>query len=265
MSRAHHRHLLVRTETRSHEFNRFEPGKTAYVADAEFKIALCGEEGRVGGYGHERIIEEAQAVSCPVCRTKLAKQALKARPADAPKLSLEQDKGAKGGFRHEQGWKARIDGVPVAIIGYQEHSWRVYPYACRKNDDDVLEVVNTYGPMSKDGDTVALGSYFRLRGGALGFNTKEDALIACEGLRASGVLKTAPELIAGHHAMVQANDEWHARRERERAEAATRNRNTLEALREILAKDTLSNFQRQGLMDAIDTFAARNSDHDAVS
>jgi hypothetical protein len=259
MGRGLHRHLIARRETRPFEFDKFEPPKTPYWGEAEFLVAVCGEEHRVGSWKNDRFLEEASHITCPQCRTKIAKALLKQRPADAPKLSLEADKDARGGFRNSQGWKALVDGEPVAILGYEEHAWRIYPFAASKKDDGEIKVANTYGVLLKDHST---GSRFDSRGyrlpsSALEFKTKEDALMACEGLRLEGVLKTPTEVLADYHERQAEAKVWNENRRRKLAARDEKNRNTLEALREILGKETLSNFQREGLLNAIELYEAK--------
>ena len=260
MSRRVHYHLLARRETRPHEFDKYEPGKTSYWADAEFVASLCGEEYRVGGYGAGLVIEKLDRVTCPTCLRKSARAKLKARAPDAPKLSIEQDKELRGGFRYNQGWKALVDGEWVAVLGYQEHAWRIYPLTAEKSDGGELIVKNTYGVLGKEGYVLSRGLYSYLGSDALDFGTKEDALLACEGLRASGRLKTSAELIQEYHARVRRNILAADRLRRERSEAEQLRLDTIEALNEILEKETLSNFQRQGLMTAIARFERRGGE-----
>jgi hypothetical protein len=254
--------MIERREMRPHEFNRYEPGKESYVQDCEFFVAVCGESHRIGSWGpeHDRRdwTEEENYVSCPKCRTKLAKAALKARPADAPKLTLARDPEARGGFRYKQGWRALVDGETVAILGFEEHSWHIYPLVVRRPDDEHpdLRVINSHGVLTESGTTASRGM-FRLPNTALCYKTKEDALLAAGDLRVSGKLKTAPELLTQYHAD---QEEWarqSAERKRKDGERDQTNRETLDALREILAKETLSNFQRQGLVNAIEMVEAR--------
>jgi hypothetical protein len=260
MGRGLHRHLIARRETRPFEFDKFEPPKTPYWGEAEFLVALCGEEHRLGSWRNDRFLEEPNHVTCPQCRTKMARAKLKARPADAAKLTLEQDKEARGGFRHQQGWKALVDGEAVAILGYEEHYWRIYPYVTKRDDETKeVKVVNSHGVLLEDHTTGSRFSSmgYRLPGKALRWTTKEDALMACEGLRQEGVLKTAPELLAEYAENVRANEAWAAERRRKAAERNSEITDTVEGLKEILAKETLSNFQRQALMTAIATFEAK--------
>jgi hypothetical protein len=255
MSRGHHRHLLARRETRPYEFDAYEPGKTPYWADAEFVIALCGQEYRVSGWGADSVIEDRDYVTCPACRRKKARQELRARPAGAAVLTMEQDKEAKGGFRYQQGWKALVNGVQVAILGYEDHGWRIYPLRAFNDDQERgLHVRNAYHPIDDEGLEAGRTRDYRLPSSALNFRTKEEALMACEDLRARGKLKTAPERLHAYAEAVRRRDAW-AKSERTRVETAEQNRlETLEALNEILEKETLSNFQRQGLMTAIARF-----------
>lgn len=260
MGRGLHRHFLAQRVTRPYEFDKFEPPKTPYWADAEFLIALCGEESRVGSWGTERFLEEPKHVTCPQCRTKLSRAALKERPADAPKLQLVQAKDARGGFRNHQGWQALVDGEAVAIVGFEEHKWRIYPFVARKNEETGrLEVINTHGVLLEDNTTGSRFSSagYRLPSKALGWLTKEDALMGCEPLRASGVLKTEPELLAEYLENQRVHAQWISERDRKVVALDQKNRETLEALREVLEKETLSNFQRQGIMTAIEHYESK--------
>lgn len=258
MSRAHHYHLIAGRETRPFEFNKWEPPKTPYWGEAEFIIALCGEEHRVGSWKSDRFLEDEKHVTCPQCRAKIARAKLKARPADAPKLTLERDPDACGGFRFKQGWRAVVDGEAVAILGFEEHAWHIYPFVARGPDDEnpQVRVTNTRGVLTESGTTASRG-LFRLPSAALSFKTKEDALIAAGDLRADGKLKTAPELLVEYHANQVEWARLNAKRKQKDAERDQKNRDTLEALREVLAKETLSNFQREGLMNAIAVYESR--------
>jgi hypothetical protein len=258
MSRAHHYHLIAGRETRPFEFDKWEPPKTPYWGEAEFIVALCGEEHRVGAWNNDRFLEDEKHVTCPQCRAKIARAKLKARPADAPKLTLVRDPDARGGFRYKQGWRAVVDGEAVAILGFEEHAWHIYPYVARRPDDEHPEVrvVNSHGVLTDTGTTANRGMY-RLPNSALSFKTKEDALLASGELRAAGKLKTVPELLAEYHANQVEWARLNAERKRKDAERGQKNTDTLEALREILAHDTLSNFQREGLMNAIAIYEAK--------
>lgn len=257
MGRALHRHLIARRETRPFEFDKFEAPKTPYWGEAEFLVALCGEEHRVGSWNSDRFIEEAKHVSCPQCRTKIARAALKARPADAAKLTLERDSELKGGFRYGQGWVAHIDGVPIAVLGYEEHEWRVYPYYVSRDDAGAVAVKNHYSPLTEEGRTATKGMFYRLPGGTLGYRTKEDALLACEGLRAKGFIKPPAQLLEENAEGQRANAVWAEEQRRKTAERNQGISDTIEGLKEILEKETLSNFQRQALMTAIASFEAK--------
>lgn len=259
MGRARHRHWLREARPREYDIWDVSGTRTTGATETDNElIALCGYGGRAK-YDREgrSFTTDQEWVTCPQCRSKLAKAALKARPAGSAELKMERDPTAKGGFRYQQGWRALIDGEVVAILGYQEHGWRIYPFIARKDDDDVLEVTNTYSPLGEDGSTIEQTRSYHLASGALLFKTKDDALMACEEWRAKGVLKTKPELIVEWHRTAEENRRWREQRRREREEKDTQNRETLDALREILAKETLSNFQRQGLMTAIAAFEAK--------
>jgi hypothetical protein len=188
MSRAHHRHMIERREMRPHEFNGTSPARILCPEIASFSSRSVASriESVPGDRKHDRRnwTEEENYVSCPKCRTKLAKAALKARPADAPKLTLERDPDARGGFRYKQGWRALVDGETVAILGFEEHSWHIYPLVVRRPDDEHPEVrvINSHGVLTESGTTASRGM-FRLPNTALCFKTKEDALLAAGDLR----------------------------------------------------------------------------------
>lgn len=219
--------------------------------------ALCGETMRAAWNTppRARFVEGDARVTCPKCNKKIATLALKARPAGAPKLEAVQDKEAKGGFRYKQGWKVLLDGETIAYVGYEEHGWRIYPLQIESYDDkakaDGPYIRNTHGVLAKDGEVVSKGWRHYLPNEALSFTSREAAMLACEAQFAAGVLKTGPQLFAERKI---ANAEARARAAEQRArrdERQQRKDDTLAALNEILEKETLSNFQRMGLMNAI--------------
>lgn len=260
MGRAHHYHWLKTRLPREYDVWSDAEGRWLEQKEVDDELtAICGYNTRSKWVRDGRTFAtEKKHVTCPKCRTKLAKEALKARSADAPKLAVERDPDARGGFRYKQGWRAVVDGEAVAILGFEEHAWHIYPFVARRPDDEHPEVrvVNTHGVLTESGTTASRG-LSRLPSSALSFKTKEDALLAAGDLRAAGKLKTAPELLVEYHANQVEWARLNAERKQKDAERGEKNRDTLEALREILAKETLSNFQREGLMNAIAVYESR--------
>jgi hypothetical protein len=259
MGRAHHTHLIASEAPR--EYTVWDPDLLdmgAKEVDTEL-TALCGETTRAKWDNHggrPRFIQDASRVSCPKCNKKIAAAALKARPAGAPKLTAVQDKEAKGGFRYKQGWKVLLGDEAIGYVGYEEHAWRIYPLQIERYDDKAKAagpyIRNTNGVLTRDGEVGSkhFGSW-RLPNEALSFDSKEAAILGCEAQFNAGVLKTGPQLFADY---ARATEEARIRareQTRKRDERQERKDETLAALREILEKETLSNFQRMGLMNAI--------------
>lgn len=242
MSRRLQFHLLERTEIRPVPTGLWDHPPTDETEDREFKIAVCGEE---SSYDSRSYLTEARHVTCPACHQKLAKAALKARGADEPKLTLVQDKAAKGGFRYQGGWRALVDGEHVAYLGFEDHYWRIYRLGLNDKRDLVVG-----SPMNDDG-TAGERTHTYHRVEAARYKSKESALLVVGDLRASKHLHTFQELLDGRKRAEQAWVQRRARIDAQHAEEEEARNDTLRALKELHARDDLTNFQRAGLLTAI--------------
>jgi len=227
--------------------------------------ALCGYVTRAQWNKRRNLFyegaENERFVSCPICNKKAAAARLKARPAGAPVLTMEQDKTAKGHFRYQGGWKALQDGVLIAYLGFEDHAWRVYPLYLGHHDGETREqdrgLVGT--PLNDDGEDGRRDHYYRLY--AARYKSKEAALLAAGEFRAGGFLKTEVELFAARAEALKANRAWADERQRKFDEREQTRNDTLLALKEIFERESLSNFQRQGLMTAIAKFEKPTDKH----
>lgn len=226
-----------------------EPAVT--VADEEIK-AYCGELLWASSTYNKAVTDES-SVTCPKCRKKLANGRLKTANAGGLSLSMEADKTAKGSFRHAGGWKAFVGGDLVAYLGFQEHYWRVYPLRLGDpQEGGGAEVVNSRDPLHESGSIASLGSRsWHLESGTLRYPSKEEALLACVGLREQGFLKTGTELRAERDADLVRWRVENAARKKAKAEAQELLDETLAGLAELMERSDLSNFQRQAAANAI--------------
>lgn len=245
MSRGTHTHLLEKTQVQSTEIGAWEVPPNPRRVDVEINVALCGSEGRVNYTGH-RVSTNPKFVDCPKCNQRLAKQAMQARAPDAPKLELVQDKEAKGPFRYKQGWRALLGGEHIAFLGYEDHGWRVYHVGI--NGEDRTSLAVGYA-LDEDGSSGRRGVYGIT---AARYRSKEQALLAAEAFRSAGKLLTLDELKRERAETAARYRDAQLERDRRKAERAKERDDAIEALREILESQSLSNFQRQGVMTAID-------------
>lgn len=147
-----------------------------------------------------------------------------------------------------------IDDVLVGYVAKADKQWRVYPLV-----HDGAEIVAGGRPLAEVG-TAGIDSYGRYESDAFGYKTKDDAFLACEELRATGRLKIGPEIEADRAAAARRWEERESQRKAEEAAVDQSRRDTLEALQDILAVHPLTNFQRQGLVTAIDHFSTEADD-----
>jgi hypothetical protein len=253
MARGHHTHFELSRETRSVNDGLWEHPLKDMTKDVEVVLTKCGEEHRTDRKWQRNTVEPTH-VTCPACLKKMAKDALRDRSADAPKLRMEADKTIKGCFRHNGGWRAYVGDDLVAYLGYEDHGWRIYPLAWIMGENGRPSGVrNDWLPLGDQHGYVERSMHYGLKN-ALRFPTKDDALLACEDLRANGRLQTEPEILTEREVQKRRAKQVGEQRQREAAEAEQHRNDTLEALREILEKETLSNFQRQGLITAMRQF-----------
>lgn len=225
--------------------------------------AICGFESPVRCTWNYFTDEDAR-VSCPACLKKMAAARLKGF-AGAQRLAAVKDETAYGHFRHKQGWRATLDGETIAYLGYQEHAWRVYPLILETWDEqakaDGPYVRNTAQPLDQH-DRVASGGLhaYLSRQGDGAYKTRDDALMACLALAERGVLKTGARLIADAAASHRAHAAERAAYKVRRTAAEQARTDTLVGLEEILDKETLTNFQRSALLEAISRFQPKSAD-----
>lgn len=267
MGRARHWHWL-RTRT-PRPYDIWEANGHTKTGDTEIDdelTAYCGYQVRAKwdaqGSGTTFAATEGR-VSCPICNQKLARERLKARPADAPTLELVQDKEAKGLFRHQGGWQVWVGGEHVGWTGYEDHYWRIYMIGNGREREVVTWGV---GPLLGPAGYGKRAHYSGVCD-AFGFACKELALLKAEELRAEGRLKTRPEIEAAEAA---AEVRYRAREDRFRRERDAKHQrksDILEGLIEIAAKAeagdiVLSNFQREALAGAIVDYTPKaQADH----
>ncbi|USN16144.1 hypothetical protein PAPPERLAPAPP_04030 [Brevundimonas phage vB_BpoS-Papperlapapp] len=255
MGRARHTHALDRVVQEKFTVFTDNHTPTGRKEIEDVRIAVCGYSIRAKWDTDHTFDERANNITCPTCNKKTAARLIKARPSSAPKLTIEADKSARGGFRHEGGSRVLFDGEAVAYVGYQDHFWRIYPLEIERYDSqakaDGPYVRNATMPMDDSGATATRSLYAYLGNEVLRYRSKEAAALACEAYVASGWLKTGPQLHAEHaQHRAAAEAAAQARETRRQARQALQDE-TLEALNDILARETLTNFQRQGLMNAI--------------
>lgn len=257
MGRVNHIHLLDRSKTEPFEYDLSEPGKTPYWAERTTNIAVCGLEG-FADYKWMRFCVDPAAVSCPACLKKMAKAKLAGRDPQAPRLRAEIDPEAKGGFRHQQGYKAFVGDELVGYLGYEDHHWRVYSLVLLHDGS----VANDRAPLTESsrGRVDIMG---RLPADTLHYPTRDDALLACAELRGLGRLKTAAELGQELRDAEQRWEEQQLKRRRARAQKEELRDATLAGLVSIRDELSLSNLQRAAIETAIERFTphtAQDSD-----
>jgi hypothetical protein len=253
MGRANHTHFEVGREYRDDKVGAWEIPPNPRIESREYVLFLCGHAALTEN-NWNRYDTNPKYVTCPACLKKLAKQALRQRPADAAKLEAVKDPDAKGNFRYQQGYKALLNGEVIAYLGYEDHHWRVYPLTIYHSEDDEVPqpyVRNARRPMNEDGGQSDYSDRW-LNSRAAAFKTRDDALMACERLFAEGKLKTAERLLREH---VEEQAKWaieSAARRQRRADADKARAELLEALQEVLDQHPLSNFQRMGIVAALE-------------
>ncbi|AFU88121.1 hypothetical protein CcrColossus_gp251 [Caulobacter phage CcrColossus] len=252
MGRGIHTHLEVGRETQPVNEGLFEQPKEDRWVDREFVLTKCNDRLRAD-YRWYRTTTKESHVDCPKCLTKLSKERLKAR-VGGPRLRLEKSEERIFAARHGTTNAVYVDDVLVGYVAKADKQWRVYPLI-----PDGDQVIVSGRPLAEVG-TAPIDSYGRYDREALGYKTKDDALLACEELRSSRRLKAAEEVIADRKAAEQRWEDREAKRKAEALTAAHRRRETLEALQDILATHPLTNYQRQGLVTAIEHFSIPGDD-----
>lgn len=260
MSRTQHSHMIASEAPKQFKTWDSRTGHESAEFEDDIELtAMCGETTR-GSWNLKqswsKFTYDGAHISCPKCNKKIAQAQIKARSADRPALTAEADPEAKGGFRHKQGWKVLLGSELIGYVGFEEHAWRIYPLQIESYDEKAKEsgpyIRNARGVLDRDGDTgsKAFGSW-SLPAKSLHYKSKEAAMLGCEAMYASGILKSGPQLFAEREeANARAQVAMAERRQKESDKTERRN-DTLAALQEILDKETLSNFQRMGLMNAI--------------
>lgn len=247
MGRGIHHHLEVGREIRPVNEGLFDTPKTDRWEDREFILTKCNDQLRADYRWYRSSTNEAY-VDCPKCLNKLSKERLKAR-VGGPSLRLEKSEERIFAARHGSVNAVYIDDILMGYVAKADKKWRVFPLK-----HDGVDVVAGGRPLAEVG-TADLDAYGRYEHDALGYKTKDDALLACEGLREARRLKPAEEIIADKTTADRRWEDREAKRKAEALTAAHRRRDTLEALQDILAVHPLTNFQRKGLVTAIEHFS----------
>lgn len=259
--RARHTHALDRVEPRA--FPVRDPNLHTNTGESvveDVRFGVCGYEVRSSWESPRDFDSNLNNITCPDCNKKLAKRAIAARDS-LESLEIVPDKEARGGFRFQGGYRVLLAGETIGYVGYEDHAWRIYPLTLEHHDAraraDGPYALNDQRPLTKGGTTAARGLYKYLAQDVLSFKSKEAAALGCEDAFRQGLLKTGPALLAEHaeHRVVAAR-EAQARAARQ-AEQEAAQAETLAGLEEILARETLSNFQRQALMSAIDVVGSQ--------
>lgn len=251
-----HTHVLDRVEPRA--FSVRDPvlhTNTGETVVEDVRIGVCGYEVRSSWARTRDFDSNLNNITCPDCNKKLAKRAIQARES-LESLEIKADKQARGGFRFQGGYQVLLAGETIGYVGYEDHAWRIYPLTLEHYDERARAegpyALNDQRPLNQDGSTAARGLYKYLAQSVLSFKSKEAAALGCEDAFRQGLLKTGPALLAEHARYRRdAAREAQARAAR-RAEGEAAKTETLAGLEEILARESLSNFQRQALMNAID-------------
>lgn len=254
--RTFHTHALARIDQRPFDVYAVDGyTRTGEKALENVKIALCGHEVRAAWDRDRDFDTNPNNITCPTCNKKLAQAAIKARPDGAGRLEIIADKAARGGFRHAGGSKVVLEGEVIGYVGFEDHAWRIYPLMIERWDDKAEAggpyVRNAPRPMDKDGSISSLDRSYRPPPSVPRYRSKEAAALACEQAYLQGLLKTGAQLHQEAAEYAKAAQESADRRSALVAERLAEKSQTLNALDEILNTKTLSNFQRQGLMNAI--------------
>lgn len=257
MARANHSHFEIHRETRTVIDGQYEHPPRPEERQVEFVTNRCGGEVRVE-YKWNRHTTDPKHVDCPACLKKMASDRLKA--LGEVTLRLEPDKAVRYTVcRTGTNNKVFEGDVHIGYVGYEDHKWRVYPLAYR-HDLDKPEISMSREPLAEQG-TAGRGHY-GLDRDALSFPTKVDAMLECGELRAAGRLKTVEEIKTERRAQAA---RWAAeqKRRQQQVDMAEQERlETVTALQEIFEKETLTNFQRTGLMTAIARYVAEAPESD---
>lgn len=252
MGRMLHSHVQDRTAQESFAVYGDDGRTRIGSAQEAVLVAACGERIRMRDVDDRRWnrfypAEEHTRASCPACHKRLGQRALKARPEGAPALELVSDPEARGLFRSKSGSWVKLNGEPIALVAYEDRAWRIYPITVNTDDDAFAP---SHWPLAMEGDTAGRGRY-GLEADALAFKAKELAALTCETLHREGRLKTVPQLREQRARIARRNAEATVRLNQRIAAEQAEKDDTLAALAEILESETLSNYQRQGLMTAL--------------
>lgn len=246
MGRANHCHFDVKREVRTVIDGEYEHPPRREERQVEFVTYRCGQDARVE-YKWNRHTTNPNHVDCPACLKKMANDRLKT--LGKVNLRLEPDKSVRpNSCRTGTTNKVFENDVHIGYVGYEDHKWRVYPLSYRYDLDQPRVAMNRE-PLAETG-TAGRGHY-GLDRDALGFPTKVDAMLECGVFRAAGRLKTAAEIEAARRAYHLRSVAEEKQRQQLRDTMEAERQDTLLALQEIFEKETLSNFQRTGIMNAI--------------
>ncbi|USN15349.1 hypothetical protein KIKIMORA_02030 [Brevundimonas phage vB_BpoS-Kikimora] len=249
MGRMLHSHVQDRTAKDSFSVYADDGRTRIGSAEEDVLVAACGERLRVRDVDNRRWNrfyprEESDRASCPACHKRLGQRALKNRPS----LELVGDPEVRGVFRSKSGSWVRRNGETIALVAYEDRAWRVYPLTINARDDAVTQ---GYLPLAREDGTASRSLHSGLDPDAMAFKAKELAALACEDLHDAGRLNTEAELREQQARIKARNAAATVRREQRMQAQRVEKDDTLAALNEILETESLSNFQRQGLMTAI--------------
>lgn len=255
MGRASHCHFEVKREPRTVNDGQHERPPRDETREVEFIIYRCGEAARAEWKWH-RHSTDPKYVDCPACLKKMATDRWKA--SGVTNLRLEPDKTAQN-IHCRSGTINKVfeDDVHIGYVGYEDHSWRIYPLSYRYDIDNPTVTINS-GPLAEEG--TAYRGHYGLDQDALRFSTKVDAMLDSGLLRAAGRLKTAAEIEAARRAYLARSAAEDKQRQQLLDTIEAERQDTLLALQEIFEKETLSNFQRTGIMNAIARLEAQAPD-----
>jgi hypothetical protein len=199
-------------------------------------IPVCGDD----KFDYPESTEDEDKVTCGACRSGIFKRRLAERPADAVSLELGKFEGMSP-YRFT--YKALVGGEHVGFVvydgAYGAGAWHV----CSINVPDAKDRREVSFKMAADpkADHPRDAS----------FRTKEEALIACEEMRAQGRLRTFAEedkrMTEWRAELARRSTAYEARKVRE---AEDRDLAEL-AITEVLATLNLTNTQHAGLEAAL--------------
>lgn len=216
--------------------NRYTHHQIGVHPEGDFRagkpLARCGIE----TFWSERTTEVEAEVTCPACLKPIHQRQLAERSADAVPLALGKYEG-RSPYRFT--YRAMVGGEAVGFIcydgAYGGGTWRVcgtdLPEGRRGTEVGFQLSVDPSADYPKE----------------FSFPTKEAALMACEGLRAAGRLRT----LAEETKRIADFKKRSARIDREMAQETEQGNEdralALDAIAELLTRDDLSNSQRAGL------------------